>query len=214
MDSILQFYNEKTHELIMPDCFNEYIAHKKCNNFNCPHNLPNPISYLAFVSKFNQIIDNLPNEITHLTLGYHFNQPVNNLPNSITHLTFGSCFNQPVDNLPNSITHLIFGEKFNQPIDNLPNSITHLTLKWCFNQAINKYPDSLIEFEYWSYSNINNLPYIKSLIIVFGHKDNKEITNIPITVEKIKINDFTRIYLLKNIPFECEIMDIHNTILN
>ena len=117
----------------------------------------------------------------------------------------------------NKNTHeLKLPDDFNVYIKNYPNSITHLTLGYCFNQLINKYPDSLIEFSYWSPNNINNLPYIKSLIIHFFDNDNNnyEITNIPTTVKKIKINKSEKIHFLKNIPFKCKILDFDNKILN
>ena len=117
----------------------------------------------------------------------------------------------------NEETHkLILPNTFNQRVKNLPNSITHLSLGYYFNQVINKYPDSLIELSYYSSSIINNLPYIKSLFIHFLDDDkyNNEIKNIPITVKKIKIIMSNKIYLLKNIPFECKIMNYYNKILN
>jgi hypothetical protein len=110
---------------------------------------------------------------------------VNNLPQTLTHLTFGCYFNQSVDKLPETLTHLTLGDKFNKSVNYLPKNIKNLKLM-CDNNLINKLPD-----------------HIKKLYVVFyaQEKFNKNIINLPTTIDEIVIeNEFYKKYF-KNIPF-------------
>ena len=131
-------------------------------------------------SKFNQNVNNLPLNLTHLIFGFNFNQNVNKLPPNLTHLTFGDNFNQNVDKLPINLTHLTFGNNFNQNVDNL----TFIKC-WSFTSK------SFIK---------NNIPvFITKINIIFYKNDIRieYITNLPPTIQEIKINMKDKIHYLK-----------------
>lgn len=173
--------------------FDQPVGHHGCKDNNCPRNLPNSLTHLIFIGKFNQSIDNLPNSLTHLSLSIYFNKPVENLPSSLTYLKFSHYFNQPVDNLPKNLTYLELGCKFKQTLLNLPKTIEELS--------------------YCSCSEINEVsPEIENLIINFhdNPRYNKPINNLSSNVKIITINYDSCIYYLKKIPFGCKIMNKQN----
>ena len=106
----------------------------------------------------------------------------------------------------------IFNQKLNK--GDLPPLLTHLTLGASFNQEFNNLPESILELEIHScYEYIDNLPYfIDTLIIIFDYGDqyNKNITNLPMGIKQIKINDKEKLYFIKKIPFNCLITDLEN----
>ena len=105
-----------------------------------------------------------------------------------------------------SLTHLTFYYRFNQEIKEniLPNNLTHLTLGEEFNQKISV-PKSLIELEFYSNCPIkDNIPdFIENITILFNKQNNHKITNLPISIKKIKISDMSKINLIEKIPFGC-----------
>lgn len=207
------------------------------SNFNQPiEKYPDSLTHLVFGIKFDRKLCNLPIGLTHLTLGSLFDRPVNKLPKGLKYLKFGSCFNQTVDKLPNGLTHLQFGNLFNSSLSKLPNSITHLKLGNMFKKYISHYPSSLIDLcveetftgeipstvkSLGIKTNcelINNIPeHIKILNIYFLPDQNIEkdvhVSNIPSSVEKIRINYAHKINLITKIPFGCIITDFNDIIL-
>jgi hypothetical protein len=72
-------------------------------------------------------------------------------------------------------------------------------------------PKSIKKISLYSHCNlINNLPlWIEEVHIKFNYdndKDNKEITNLPITLERITINDEKYLKYITKIPFGCDII--------
>ncbi len=176
-----KMFNQGTDELFKS--FN-----KKNKNSAQQKYFPKYLTHLTFGSEFNQNVDNLPDGIKVLKFGDDFNRKVDNLPNSLTRLTFGNNFNQPVNKLPESLTHLIFGYSFNQLVDNLPNNITHLGFGRIFNKSVNNLPKKLTH-------------------LALGSCFSKEIDlNKYEKLEKIIVEDFEQLNLLKNIPLYLDIV--------
>ena len=159
---------------------------------------------LIIQPEFNNELVNLPKDVKIMIFenkiypNYSkFNQNVDKLPPNLTHLTFGWDFNQNVDKLPSNLTHLTFGKEFNQNINKLPSSINYLGLT----------SDSLVK---------NNIPIIITKInIIFSHYDehNENITNLPPTIQEIKINNKDKIHYLKKIPYGCVVKDEDDNII-
>jgi hypothetical protein len=189
--------------------------------------LPNSLHTLTFGITFNQEIKEnvLPNGLYSLTFGSWFMQEIkeNVLPETLHTLTFGEEYNQEIKNnvLPNSLHTLTFGNWYNQEIKEnvLPNGIHTLSFGWCFNQEIkeNVLPKSIKKINLFSHCNlINNLPlWIEEVCIQFGSDEfNKEITNLPITLEKITIEDEKFLKYITKIPFGCKLYIINYPLNN
>jgi len=199
--------------------------------------LPPNLTHLTFGFCFNKNVDNLPSNLTHLTFGYWFNQNVDKLSPNLTYLTFGVDFNQKVDKLPQNLTHLTLDFCFNQNVDKLPPNLTHLTFGHCFNQNVNNLPKKLTHLTFGKEfnQNINNLTFIKCLgfssnsyiknnipdfitkiYIIFyeNYKNNEYITNLPPTIQEIKINNKNKIHYLKKIPYGCIVKDENDNIIS
>ncbi len=89
---MIEFYNENTKTLIIPEYFNEELndVTKETKIIIFENNYDNYKNFNGnIISKFNQPVNKLPEKITHLTFRCNFNQKVDNLPLSLTHLTFG-----------------------------------------------------------------------------------------------------------------------------
>jgi hypothetical protein len=182
--------------------------------------LPTLLHTLTFSCKFNQEIKEnvLPCSLHTLKFGWLYNQQIkeNVLPNILHTLIFGCEFNQEINInvLPKSLHTLIFNWRFNQDIKEnvLPVSLHTLIFGWFFNQEIkeNVLPCSIKKIGMYSHCNlINNLQlWIKEVYIMFsnGSKCNKEITNLPITLEKITISDEIYLKYITKIPFGCDIV--------
>ena len=192
---MLKYYNNITKTLTIPYDFNEELK-----------DIPNDTKIIIFdenyknkeFSKFNQEIKEnvLPVSLHTLIFGHTFNQEIkeNVLPVSLHMLTFGWNFDQEIKEnvLPISLHTLGFGFNFNQEIKEnvLPKSIKNICL--------------------WSHCNlINNLPlWIEEVYIIFAEwneKYNKEVNNLPITLEKINIYDEIFLRYITKIPFGCDI---------
>ena len=96
--------------------------------------------------------------------------------------------------IPNSVTHLTFGYRFDQKLKegDIPNSVTHLTFDEEFNQEL------------------NILPYgLKSLKL---YKNNKILSNLPFTLEKLIIENYNKDNYIK-LPYGCVIYDKDENII-
>jgi hypothetical protein len=122
-----------------------------------------------------------------------------------------TCYNNEIipyknnlQDIPNNLTHSQFGEYFNQEIKEnvLSTSLTHLTFGRNFNEKI-FFPKSLIELGFYNNCSIkDNIPdFIENIVIIFYN--NGKITNLPISIKKIKVNDMSQIGLIEKIPFGC-----------
>ena len=214
--------------------FNSPVGHSKCKNNNCSQNLPFELTHLIFGEHFNQCVDYLPEKLKIVTFGKNFNQIVDSLPNSITHLTFGETFNQKIDLLPTNLTHLILGYEFNREVEFLPNSVTHLIFGFSFKSNLRlpqnicylelgfkfnkgiiyglETSENLKEIKLFYCSNIiKNIPcFIETLHICYEDikpKNNKsyDISNIPISVSSVKIDNNKLLNFIKKIPCGCVI---------
>jgi hypothetical protein len=122
-----------------------------------------------------------------------FNQEIkeNVLPVSLHTLTFGHLFVQKIKEnvLPVSLHTIIFGVSFNQEIKE------------------NVLPKSIKKIGLYSHCNlINNLPlHINEVYIKFVNNDkyDKEVNNLPITLEKIIIENKRYLKYIIKIPFGC-----------
>jgi hypothetical protein len=214
---MIKYYNNTTKTLTIPYKFNEELK-----------DIPDDTEIIIFdedlkndkYSIFNQKIkDNvLPDSLHTLSFGLSFNQKIkeNVLPESLHTLRLGYYFNQEIKEniLPKSLHTLTFGYHFNQEIKEnvLPDSHHTLTFRDCFNQVIkeNVLPKSIKKIGLYSHCNlINNLPLgIEEVYIDFYGNDkyNKEVTNLPITLEKIVISDEKYLKYITKIPFSCDII--------
>jgi hypothetical protein len=99
---------------------------------------------------------------------------------------------------------LTFSEIFNKKLKKnvLPPSLTHLTIQSVFNKKI-IIPSSVRELKFNSSSIIkHNIPeFIETVHILFD--DYETITNLPITIKEIKIDNEEDIHLIKKMPFGC-----------
>ena len=127
--------------------------------------------------------------------------------NNITKtLTIPYEFNEVLKDIPDDTEIIIFDEdiNINNHVDNNKFSI--------FNQEIkeNVLPPSIKKISLYSHCNlINNLHLrLEEVCIKFSDDDkyNKEITNLPITLEKITIEDEKYLKYITKIPFNCEIV--------
>jgi hypothetical protein len=226
---LLKYYDKETKTLSFPPYYNEELKNlpedvenmifyenfeeKLFAKFNCSvNNLPNNLQNITFGWYFNKSVDKLPNNLQNITFGYLFNQPVDNLPKNLQSITFGNDFNHPVDYLPPKLKHLKFGTHFNHPVDKLPNNLQSITFGYYFNCPINKLPITIKELGFCSKTIIkNNIPEFISDIKIFFCFDNiynQQIDNIPYHIEKIMINDKTKVHYLKKIPFGCKVFDL------
>ena len=189
-----------TH-LILGDSFNENVDF-----------LPHNIKVIIFGENFNCSVDLLPNSLTHLTFGSNFNQKVDKLPKLITHLTLGKNFNQPTEFLPDSITNLIFGFNFNNLLK-LPKNIAYLELGFKFSKkTIDGFEisNNLKEIKLFYCSKIiKNIPcFIETVNICYKKiqpkiDKNYDISNLPISVSTIKIDNDELLKFIKKIPYNC-----------
>ena len=156
---------------------------------------------LIFDERFNKPIDDIkfPDSIQSITFGGLFDQLLDQVkfPDSLQTITFGDCFNQPLDQVkfPNSLQTITFGSNFNQSLDHIkfPNSLQNIIFGWYFDQSLDNLPNTIL-----------NLTFCKI---------NRELTNLPISLEKIIL--FTG-YLkqsltkIKKLPFGCVIIGQKN----
>jgi hypothetical protein len=143
--------------------------------------------------------------------------------NNITKtLTIPCEFNEVLKDIPNDTEIIIFDEdykyykfsKFNQEIKEnvLPDSLHNIKFGWAFNQEIkeNALPKSIKNIGLYSHCNlINNLPLqLEEVCIKFNNDDtcNKEVTNLPMTLEKITIENEKYLEYITKIPFGCVIL--------
>jgi len=180
--------------------------------------LPDSLHTIKFGFSFNQEIKEnvLPDSLHTIKFGFSFNQEIkeNVLPDSLQTLTFGRRFNKEIKEnvLPDTLHTLTLGCYFNQEIKEnvLPDSLHTLTFGICFNQEIeeNVLPKSIKKIGLYSHCNlINNLPlWIEEVCIKFYYKCDKEITNLPMTLEKITIENKIYFKYITKIPFGCEIV--------
>ena len=143
--------------------------------------------------------------------------------NNITKtLTIPCEFNEVLKDIPDDTEIIIFDEdyknnkysNFNQEIKEnvLPDSLHTLRLGWCFNRVIKKnvLPKSIKKISLYSHCNlINNLPiWVEEVYINFSDdtKYDKEITNLPMTLEKIIIDNEKYLKYITKIPFNCDII--------
>jgi hypothetical protein len=221
---MLKYYNNITKTLTIPCKFNEefkdiptdteiIIFHEYYHNHR---------SYYGYEhSIFNQEIKEnvLPGSLHTLIFGEIFNQEIkeNVLPYNLHTLTFGTAFNQEIKEnvLPDSLHTLNFGRDFNQKIKEnvLPNSLHTITFGYNFNKEIKEkmFPCSIKNICLWSHCNlIYNLPLrIEEVNIMFAEwndKYNKEVNNLPMTLEKIIIEDEKYLKYITKIPFGCDIV--------
>jgi hypothetical protein len=212
---MLQYYNNITKTLTIPSDFNQELK-----------DIPDDTEIIIFdedlknkkYSKFNQEIKEnvLADSLHTIKFGFSFNQEIkeNVLPDSLHTLTFGRRFNQEIKEnvLPDTLHTLTLGCYFNQEIKEnvLPDSLHTLTFGICFNQEIeeNVLPKSIKKIGLYSHCNlINNLPlWIEEVCIKFYYKCDKEITNLPMTLEKITIENKIYFKYITKIPFGCEIL--------
>jgi hypothetical protein len=72
------------------------------------------------------------------------------------------------------------------------------------------FPCSIKKIYLYSHCDlINNLPlHIKEVYIMFSnnYNKNKEVSNLPITLEKIIIEDVKYLKYITKIPFSCDIV--------
>jgi len=213
-------FNQEIKENVLPKNLHT-IKFGYCFNKEIKKNvLPDSLHTLNFSDCFNQKIKEkvLPGNLHTITFGWDFNQELkeNVLPYSLHTLTFGVDFNQEIKEnvLPNNLHTLTFGFWFNQVIKEnvLPDSLHTLTFGWEFNQVIkvNVLPKSIKKIGLYSHCNlINNLALrIEEVFIRFSHDDtyDKEVTNLPITLKKITIEDEKYLKYITKIPFGCEIV--------
>jgi hypothetical protein len=182
--------------------------------------LPINLHTLTFGDYFNQEINVnvLPINLHTIEFSDCFNQEIkeNVLPINLHTLTFGNDFNQEIKEnvLPINLHTLRLGYHFNQEIKEnvLPINLHTLTFGWDFNQEIkeNVLPKSIKKIFLFSFCNlINNLPlHIKEVYIKFctNRIFNKEITNLPLTLEKIIITDKKYLKYITKKPFNCDIV--------
>jgi hypothetical protein len=181
---------------------------------------------LTIPYEFNEVLKDIPadTEIIIFDEDYKkfkystFNQEIkeNVLPDSLYTITFGVAFNQEIKGnvLPYSLHTLTFGICYNKEIKEnvLPSSLHTLTFGFCFNQEIkeNVLPKSIKKIGLYSHCNlINNLPLqIEEVCIKFCNDDkyDKEVTNLPITLKKITIENEKYLKYITKIPFGCEIV--------
>ena len=206
--------------------------HKPNIKNKCPQNLPLTLTHLILGDSFNENVDFLPHNIKVIIFGENFNCSVDLLPNSLTHLTFGSNFNQKVDKLPKLITHLTLGKNFNQPTEFLPDSITNLIFGFNFNNLL-KLPKNIAYLElgfkfskktidgfeisnnlkeiklFYCSKIIKNIPcFIETVNICYKKiqpkiDKNYDISNLPISVSTIKIDNDELLKFIKKIPYNC-----------
>ena len=132
-------------------------------------------------------------------------------------LTLPSDFNEELKGIPNNTEHIIFSaeryySKFNQEIKKkvLPISLRTITFGWDFNQEIkeNVFPCSIKKIGVYSHCNlINNLPlWITEVYIKFCNnvKYDKEVNNLPMTLERITIKDEKYLKYITKVPFGCD----------
>jgi hypothetical protein len=232
---MLKYYNNITKTLTIPSefnedlkdipndteiiIFNEYYGYSKFNQEIKDNILPDSLHTLTFGWCFNQEIKEnvFPNSLHTLSIGYDFNQDIkeNVLPNSLHTITFGVWFNQEIKEnvLPDSLHTLTFGCNFNQEIKEnvLPDSLHTLSFGVWFNQEIkeNVLPKSIKKIGLFSHCDfINNLPlWIEEVYIQFiGNGRDKEVNNLPMTLEKIIIEDEKYLKYITKIPFGCDIV--------
>jgi hypothetical protein len=109
---------------------------------------------------------------------------------------------------------ITFRYYFNQEIKEnvLPNSLHTITFDLYFNQVIkeNVLPKSIKKIGLYSHCIlINNLPLrIEEVYIMFCYDNiyNKEVNNLPMTLEKIIINDEKYLKYITKKPFNCDII--------
>jgi hypothetical protein len=212
----ISLFNQKIRKDVLPIglirltfgcCFNQQIKENV---------LPNTLICLKFGERYNQEIKEkvMPNSLKYLIFGRDFDKEINEniLPANLTHLTFGHYFDKEIKEkvLPDSLTHLTFGFIYNQKIKEkvLPTNLTCLIFDSCYSQEIEPtvIPLSVRELGFYSYNSLkNNIPYfIETVNIFFDYSDTytQKISNIPITVKKIKINNKDKIHFLEKIPFD------------
>jgi len=214
---MLKNYDNTTKTLTIPCEFNQELK-----------DIPDDTEIIIFendyyknkYSNFNQEIKKnvLPKSLHTIKFGYRFNQKIkkNVLPDSLHTIHFGIGFNQEIKEnvLPNNLHTLTFGSHFNQEIKEnvLPYSLHTLTFGFHFNQEIknNVLPKSIKKIGLYSHCNlINYLPFqLEEVYIDFydNNKYDKEVTNLPMTLEKITIEDEKYLKYITKIPFGCEIV--------
>jgi hypothetical protein len=171
--------------------------------------LPHSLTFLKFGEKFNkkipkEIFEGTPHLRT-LIFGDIFNQKIDSiLPKSLIHLEFGSNFNGTIEHLPSSLQVLKLGIGFNHDIKDLPDSLIIFEFKSSFRIKIYNLPPKLEIFKIRSFTSImttpiNSLhhleleggdlkildyfPSLKYLKLVIDDKKDKDINNIPNSVE-------------------------------
>ena len=158
-------------------------------------------------------------KMANLTIEHNNKLKEGDIPESVIKLTFSRCFNQELKegDIPNSVIHLTFGEDFNQELKegDIPNSVTHLTFGHYFNQKIKEgdIPNSVthLTFDVWFNQELNILPYgLKSLRL---YKNNQILSNLPVTLEKLIIEDYIKDNYIK-LPYGCVIYDKDENIIN
>ena len=121
--------------------------------------------------------------------------------NNITKtLTLPYEFNEVLEDILDDTENIIFDEDYKK-------------LKYSkFNQEIkeNVLPKSIKKIGLYSHCNlINNLPlWIEEVFIKFSNDDeyNKEVNNLPMTLEKITIENKKYLKSITKIPFGCNIV--------
>ena len=164
------------------------------------------------------------NKTKTLTIPYEFNKVLKDIPNDTKIIIFDedlnnnkySKFNQEIKKnvFPCSLHTLTFGINFNQEIKEnvLPDSLHTLRLGFKFNQEIkeNVLPCSIKKICLYAHNNlINNLPlHIEEIYIKFSILEgyNKEVTNLPMTLKKIIVDNKKYLNYITKIPFGCDIV--------
>ena len=136
----------------------------------------------------------------------------NVLSKNLHTLIFGCAYNLKIKKgvLPESLHTLTLGYSYNQKIKEgvLPKFLHTLKLGYFFQKDI-VIPESVKEIELYSHNNlINNLPCnIETVYIKFDYdiETDRIVDNLPVTLKKIVIQEYSFMEYIKKIPFDCEV---------
>ncbi|AYV80299.1 MAG: hypothetical protein Gaeavirus27_5 [Gaeavirus sp.] len=174
---------------------------------------------LVLPNLFDNALDNvlLDSRVLVIKFGKMFNRSLDNVvfPMSLQSMVFSECFNQSLEfvRFPDSVRSIVFGDRFNRGLSrvSLPRQLQVLVFGNDFNQDIGsvRFPLSLrsLSFGYEFDKTLDNLP--NSIIELTFAKLNMDISNLPCSVQKIKL-----IYCascskthVKRVPYGCVIVD-------
>lgn len=127
---------------------------------------------------------------------------LDNLPDNITHLELPYYYNEPIKKLPKNLKVLILGDYFNQILE-LPESLEEfICSKFSrFNQAIIYPPNTkIIKLGMYFNKNIDNLPFSLENLVIDSKFFNHSISNLPFNLKQLTIKNLKNIN--NNINFD------------